>query len=67
MNIDKRWLFGIALGAAAGAAVTTKVLRRRQKSAQHHDHVEEIKTWENEGGNLAPPVPVPATGVPAHG
>ena len=65
MNIDKRWLFGIALGAAAGAAVTTQVLRRRQKTAQHSDHVEEIKTWENEGGNLAPPVS--SSGVPAHG
>ena len=57
MTIDKRWLLAIALGAAAGAAVTSRWMRRRQLLAQHRDHAEDVKTWENEGGNLAPPVP----------
>jgi hypothetical protein len=68
INIDKSWLLAIsaiALGAAAGATVTSKVLRRRQLMAQHHDHAEDLKAWENEGGNLAPPVSTSA--VPAHG
>ena len=54
--IDKRWLLAIGLGAAAGAAVTSQVLRRRQRMAQHRDHAEDLKSWENEGGNLAPPL-----------
>ena len=59
-SIDKRWLLAIALGVAAGAAgaaVTSKVLRRRHLLSQHRDHAEEVKAWENEGGNLAPPIP----------
>ena len=57
MNIDKRWVLAIALSAAAGAAVTSRLMRRRQLMAQHRDHAEDVKTWENEGGNLAPPIP----------
>jgi hypothetical protein len=66
-NTDKGWVLGIAavaLGAAAGAAVTSTVLRRRQLMAQHREHAEDVKTWENEGGNLAPPAP---GSMPAHG
>jgi hypothetical protein len=60
MNIDKRWLLATAaLGAAAGAAVTSQLLRRRQVLAQHRDDAAGVKTWENEGGNLEPhPAPV---------
>ena len=66
MNIDKRWLLLlVVLSAGAGAAVTSKLLRRRQLMAQHHDHAADLKTWENEGGNLAPPATT--SGVPAHG
>lgn len=62
MNIDKRWLFATAaFGAAAGAAVTTKLLRRRQVLAQHSEDVADLKSWENEGGNLAPHALPPAT------
>jgi hypothetical protein len=56
INIDKRWLLAIGLGAAAGAAVTSQVLRRRQRMAQHRDHFEDLKSWENEGGSLAAPL-----------
>jgi hypothetical protein len=64
-NIDKRWLLAVAVSAAAGAAVTAQVLRRRQLTAQHRDHTEDLKAWENEGGNLAPPASTSA--MPAHG
>jgi hypothetical protein len=64
-RIDKRWLLAVAVSAAAGAAVTAQVMRRRQLLAQHRDHSEDLKAWENEGGNLAPPAPTPA--MPAHG
>ena len=66
-NIDKRWLLTIALSAAASAAVTAKVLRRRQLRAQHRDHAEDLKAWENEGGNLAPPAPTPTPIVSTQG
>ena len=49
-NVDKRWLLAVAVSAAAGAAVTARVLRRRRLKAQHGDHAEDLKTWENEGG-----------------
>jgi len=66
MNIDKRFLLlAVALSAAAGAAVTSQLLRRRQRLAQRRDHAEDLKAWENEGGNLAPPAP--ASIAPAHG
>ena len=64
-KIDKRWLLAVAVSAAAGAAVTAQVLRRRQLLSQHRDHAEDLKAWENEGGNLAPPAPTSA--VSAHG
>jgi hypothetical protein len=64
-NIDKRWLLALVVSVAAGAAVTARVLRRRRWMAQHHDHAEDLKVWENEGGNLPPPAPTPA--MPAHG
>ena len=65
-KIDKRWLFAVVLSAAAGAAVTSQVLRRRQRLAQHRDHAEDLKAWENEGGNLAPAA-LPSSTMPAHG
>jgi len=64
-KLDKRWLVAVALSAAAGAAITAQLLRRRRRSVQHHDHTEDLKAWENEGGNLAPPVPT--TAASAHG
>jgi len=66
-NIDKRWLLAVAVSAAAGAAVTAQVLRRRQLTAQHRDHAHDLKAWENEGGNLAPPASTSTSAMPAHG
>ena len=66
-SVDKRWLLAVAVSAAAGAAVAARVLRRRQLTAQQRAHAEEVKAWENEGGNLAPPAPTPTPAMPAHG
>jgi hypothetical protein len=67
-KIDRRWLLAVAVSAAAGAAVTAQLLRRRQLVAQHRDHAEDLKAWENEGGNLAPPASTSATSaMSAHG
>jgi len=63
MNIDKRWLvlFAVAASAAVGAAVASKSRHRHRRTAHAQDYKTELKSWENEGGNLAP---APATAVP---
>ena len=53
MNIDKRWYVLLAVAASA-AAVATQSRRRHLRAAHAHDHKTALKSWENEGGNLAP-------------
>lgn len=54
------WLpmLGVAAAAAGVVAVAQLSRRRRQRVVAHLEHKEDIKSWENEGGNLAP---LPAT------
>jgi hypothetical protein len=56
MNIDKRWfvLIAVAASAAAGAALASHSRRRHVRTAHDRDHGTALKSWENEGGNLAP-------------
>jgi hypothetical protein len=56
MSIDKRWLLFIAVAAsaAAGAAFMSRSRRRQHRTAHDLQHKEDVKAWENEGGNLAP-------------
>ena len=56
MTIDKRWLvlLAVATTAAVGAALAQKSRRHRQSMAHEADIKAELRTWENEGGNLAP-------------
>jgi hypothetical protein len=62
MKIDKQWLalLAVAVGAAAGAAFASKSRRRYHRAvSDHREHKTHLKTWENEGGNLAPtPAPL---------
>ena len=62
MKIERNWylLLSVALSAAAAAAIASKLLRRQRPTAHLREHAPELKSWENEGGNLAP---VPATTV----
>ena len=62
MKIERNWYFllSVALSAALGAAIASKLLRRQRPTARPPEHAHELKSWENEGGNLAP---VPATTV----
>jgi hypothetical protein len=62
MNIDKRWflLLAAAASAAAGAAIAMTTRRGHHRTARHVVHKAAIKSWENEGGNLAPPPMPPA-------
>jgi len=56
MKIEKNWylLLAVAVSAVLGAAVTSALRRRQDRDAHHEQHAEDIKSWENEGGNLAP-------------
>ena len=56
MKIEGTWylLLSVALSAALGAAIASKLLRRQRLAARHPEHAPELKSWENEGGNLAP-------------
>jgi hypothetical protein len=60
MNIDKRWsmLLAVAVSAAVGAAFASRSRGRHHRAAGDVQHKENLKSWENEGGNLAP-TPVP--------
>ena len=67
MSIDRRWLLVLALvvGAAAGAVVAWNARRGLHRTAPDLDHAADLKSWENEGGNLSPITPVAvAAGTP---
>ena len=57
MNIDKGWfvLLAVAAGVAAGVTLGTGLRRSRQGALRKREHSQDLKAWENEGGNLAPP------------
>jgi len=61
MNIDKRWFLPLAVAAiaAAGAAVAWEPRRGFRRTAHDPEHTPDLRSWENEGGNLAP-VPLTA-------
>lgn len=56
MNIDKGWfvLLAVAAGVAAGVTLGTGLRRSRQGALRKREHSQDLKAWENEGGNLAP-------------
>lgn len=55
MRIDKFFtlLLTIAASATIGAAIASRS-RRQQREAAHQEHSSNLKTWESEGGNVAP-------------
>jgi hypothetical protein len=53
MNISNRWLLLFAT-LAAGAAIASTARYRHHRTAHVREHKSEVKSWENEGGNLAP-------------
>ena len=56
MNIDRSWivLLAVAVGATAGAVAVSTSRHRARRTADIVDHKMDLKSWENEGGNLAP-------------
>ena len=57
MNFDRRWiiLLAVTISAAAGAAFASRSRRQRVLAAGESERKTDLKSWENEGGNLAPP------------
>ena len=62
MTIDKRFflLLAVAASAAVGAVVASKARVRHHRTVRDRHDKTEIKSWENEGGNLAPAAASPA-------
>jgi hypothetical protein len=62
MNIDKRFLLllAVATSAVIGAVAASKARVRHHRTVRNRHDKTEIKSWENEGGNLAPAAPSPA-------
>jgi hypothetical protein len=56
MSIDKRWFLVLALAAsaAAGAVIAWNGRRGFRRTAPDLEHAADLKSWENEGGTLAP-------------
>jgi hypothetical protein len=61
MNMNNRWflLLAVAASATVGAAVATLSRRRHHRTTRELEHKTDVKSWENEGGNVAP-IPVAA-------
>ena len=56
MQIAKPWalLLTIAASASIGAAIASEWRRRQREAAHQKQHSSDLKTWENEGGNVVP-------------
>ena len=52
MNTNR--FFFLALLLAGGAAAAAYVIGRHSRHLVKQQHKEDLRTWENEGGNLAP-------------
>jgi hypothetical protein len=57
MNLDRRWtiLLAVTISAAVGAALASRSRGQRVQAAGESQRKSDLKSWENEGGNLAPP------------
>jgi hypothetical protein len=62
MNIQQRIfvLLAVAAGVAVGAVAASSARLRHHRTARDREHKQDIKSWENEGGNLAPAAVSPA-------
>jgi len=48
-------MLAVTAGVAAGVALGTGLRRSKPGAARKREHSQDLKAWENEGGNLAPP------------
>ena len=67
MTPGNRWILVAAAAAAGavGALALSDVRRRHLRVARDIDNMQQIKSWENEGGNLAPALASPISVVAA--
>jgi hypothetical protein len=62
MNIDKNryLLLAVAACASLGVVIGSGWRRRQRATAFKREHASDLKSWENEGGNVAPEPARPA-------
>jgi hypothetical protein len=67
MSLDKRLilLLAVTMSAAAGAALASRYRRQQVRAVGESQRKTDLKSWENEGGNLAPIPAIAASPVAA--
>lgn len=62
MQMNKRFLLLLAMvaSAAVGALTASKSRQRHRRTSRDREQKQDLKSWENEGGNLAPAAVSPA-------
>ncbi len=60
MITNRFFLLALLLGGATAAAFT---IGRHSRYLEMQQHNEDLRTWEDEGGNLAPSATIPAGAV----
>lgn len=62
MTMNKRWAFLLAAtaGVVGGAVLAVASRRQHHEVAREMEHTADLKSWENEGGNVAPAATAPA-------
>ncbi|MEO8484809.1 MAG: hypothetical protein ABI585_00585 [Betaproteobacteria bacterium] len=71
MNFDSIWILalGLAVVSLGGMIAMMEIYRRRHVGKSRLEHKEDLRSWENEGGNvanapMAPAVPPPVVPQP---
>jgi len=62
MNLNKRWALLIAAtaGVVGGAMLAMASRRQQRQVARELERTSELKSWEGEGGSVAPAAQAPA-------
>lgn len=62
MNMNKRWalLLAATAGVVGGAVLAMASRRQHHEVMRKLEDTSELKSWENEGGNVAPAATAPA-------
>lgn len=62
MNLNKRWafLFAATVGVVGGAVLAMASRRQKHRIAGELEHASELKSWEGEGGSVAPASTTPS-------
>jgi hypothetical protein len=65
MSVDKRWTVMLAACGGAALALAFSSRRKHKRGVERKAQKADLHEWENEGGNLAPPLTLPDSAVAA--